>query len=250
VSLTDELLHFRSWIVFGFVILILAGIGLAWAIGGRISQTISGLRVPALPLGLGKLVIVPSLRLKEADETRHALIRATTMLLEAQQKALHDPLTGLPNRELFAEVANQRLAVCRKEGTTLAVLYLDVDTFKSVNDNYGHAVGDALLCAVATRLRHAIRRADLAARVGGDEFTVLLVGIRLGVAAKVAGRLGDLLSHPYPLGPLTLHTSVSIGVSEYPDSGASIPVLLASADEAMYKAKAAGRRRAAVAGAT
>ena len=250
MSVTDELRHFLSWIVLGAAILFFAGLGLAWAIGGRISQTLYGLRIPALPLGIGKLVIVPSLRLKEAEETRHALIRATAMLLEAQQKALHDPLTGLPNRELFAEVANQRLAVCGKGGTTLAVLYLDVDSFKSVNDNYGHAVGDALLCAVATRLRHAIRPADLPARVGGDEFTVLLVGIRLGVAAKVAGRLGDLLSQPYPLGPLTLQISASIGVSEYPASGASVEALLASADEAMYKAKAAGKHRVAVAGAT
>ncbi len=104
-------------------------------------------------------------------------------------------------------------------------------------------------CAVATRLRHAIRPADLPARVGGDEFTVLLAGIRLGVAAKVAGRLGDLLSQPYPLGPLTLQISASIGVSEYPASGASVEALLASADAAMYKAKAAGKHRVAVAGA-
>jgi predicted signal transduction protein with EAL and GGDEF domain len=148
VSLTDELRHFLSWIVLGAAILFFAGLGLAWAIGGRISQTLYGLRIPALPLGIGKLVIVPSLRLKEAEETRHALIQATAMLLEAQQKALHDPLTGLPNRELFAEVANQRLTVCGRGGTTLAVLYLDVDSFKLVNDKYGLSV---TLCYVLSR---------------------------------------------------------------------------------------------------
>jgi diguanylate cyclase (GGDEF)-like protein len=205
--------------------------------------------MPARLFGLGKLLSAHSHRLKEADEMGQTLIRATTMLLEAQHKALHDPLTGLPNRELFAEVANQQLAICRREGTKLAVLYLDLDDFKSVNDTHGHAVGDALLCAVAERLRNAIREADLAARVGGDEFTVLLVGIRLEAATKVAGKLGDLLSQVYPIGSLALHISASIGVSEYPYSGASIAELLASADAAMYKAKATSKRRTALAGA-
>lgn len=149
MSLTDELRHFLSWIVLGAAILFFAGLGLAWAIGGRISQTLYGLRIPALPLGIGKLVIVPSLRLKEAEETRHALIQATAMLLEAQQKALHDPLTGLPNRELFAEVANQRLTVCGRGGTTLAVLYLDVDSFNRSTTNT--VTLSVTLCCVLSR---------------------------------------------------------------------------------------------------
>ena len=86
MSVTDELRHFLSWIVLGAAILFFAGLGLACAIGGRISQTLYGLRIPALPLGVGKLVIVPSLRLKEAEETRHALIRATAMVVGGQTK--------------------------------------------------------------------------------------------------------------------------------------------------------------------
>ena len=171
------------------------------------------------------------------------------MLLETEHRANHDLLTSLPNRELFTEVAAHQLAVCRREGSGLAILYLDLDGFKSINDRYGHAAGDELLCAVAARLRNAIRGADLAARWGGDEFAVLLVNIRMDAAAKVSGNLVDLLSRPYSIGPRTLQISVSIGVSGYPGSGTSITELLASADAAMYKAKAAGRRRAAVAGA-
>ena len=147
MSLTDELRHFLSWIVLGAAILFFAGLGLAWAIGGRISQTLYGLRIPALPLGIGKLVIVPSLRLKEAEETRHALIQATAMLLEAQQKALHDPLTGLPNRELFAEVANQRLTVCGSPPWRSCILMSIASNWSTTNT----VTLSVMLCCVLSR---------------------------------------------------------------------------------------------------
>jgi len=190
---------------------------------------------------------VPSLNLKEADEVGQALTRASRMLLDAQHQADHDRLTSLPNRSLFTEVADSQLAVCRDSDTKIAILYIDFDGFKSVNDAHGHATGDELLCVIAARLRNAIRGSDLAARLGGDEFAVLLVGLRLETAAAVARELVELLSLPYPIGRLTLHISASIGVAEYPGAGTSIEALLASADRAMYRAKAAGKRRAVVA---
>ena len=169
------------------------------------------------------------------------------MLRDAEHRANHDSLSGLPNRELFEEVANQRLALCRREGGELAILYVDLDDFKSVNDGYGHAVGDELLCAVAARLRNSIRGDDVAARFGGDEFVVLLTDTPRPAAATVANNLVDVLSRPYPIGPLTLRISASIGVAAYPSSDASISTLVANADAAMYKAKKAGKRRAAFA---
>jgi diguanylate cyclase (GGDEF)-like protein len=238
-TLIGQLRRSLSRIIHSFASRRLLGRGLVQRVAGQIFQTIYGLTTPALALDLGKLVTVPSLRLREAEEMRQALARASRMLLEAQHKALHDPLTGLPNRELFVEVANQQLVVCRSQGLKLAVLYIDLDGFKSVNDSYGHAVGDELLCAVATRLRNATRGADLAARLGGDEFAILLVNTRLAAAEKVARKLASLLSQPYAISGLTQQISASIGASEYPSSGTSIAALMERADAAMYKSKAA-----------
>jgi diguanylate cyclase (GGDEF)-like protein len=238
-TLAGRLRRSLSRIIHGSAPTRLLGRNPAQRIAGRISQTIYGLATPALAIDLSKPVTVPSLRLKDAEEMRQALARASRMLLEAQHKALHDPLTGLPNRELFLEVANQQLVVCRGHGLRLAVLYIDLDGFKSVNDSYGHAVGDELLCAVATRLTNAVRGADLVARLGGDEFAVLLPKTRLVAAKSVALKLAYLLSQPYAISRLTRQISASIGASEYPSSGTSIAALIERADAEMYKSKTA-----------
>ncbi|MBV8746134.1 MAG: GGDEF domain-containing protein [Xanthobacteraceae bacterium] len=174
-------------------------------------------------------------------------MRASALLRDAQRRANHDALTGLPNRPLFLEAAEHHLAACRESGNKLAVLFIDFDGFKSVNDRHGHGTGDELLREIAMRLRNAIRGFDLAARLGGDEFAVLLVGLRSDAAARVAGELVDVLSLPYPIGRLALQLSASIGVAEYPVSGTTMEALVASADRAMYEAKAAGKGRAVVA---
>jgi diguanylate cyclase (GGDEF)-like protein len=169
------------------------------------------------------------------------------MLLDAEHRANHDSLTNLPNRDLFNEIAIQQLAACQRERIGLAVLYVDLDGFKSVNDRYGHSVGDDLLCAVASRLTNAIRGSDLVARLGGDEFVVLLIGVEPKDAKAVAHNLIGLLSRPFAVGALTLQISASIGVAVYPSAGDSIPILLSRADAAMYKAKKAGKQQAAIA---
>ena len=177
------------------------------------------------------------LRLKEANEVGQALTRASRMLQDASYRANHDPLTQLPNRELFQDIAVAQLAACHREGSGLGILYVDLDDFKHVNDRYGHAVGDELLRAVATKLRNAVRRSDLVARLGGDEFAVLLFGVQPSGATAVANHLIEVLSRPFALRGTTLQVSASVGIAVYPNSGNSIAMLLSRAYAAMYKPK-------------
>ncbi len=240
--LTNELRQVLWWLIFGVAILLLSSLGFAWAIGGRISRSIHGLTVPALALGSGEAVKVPSLRLKEADEVGQALMKASEMLRDAEHRAYHDALTGLANRALFKEIVDQQLASCHRTGTTLTVLYIDLDRFKDVNDIHGHVTGDEILRSVAARLKNSIRRSDVAARLGGDEFAVVLPHTGVEAAEEVARKLTDKMSVPYTVGPLTLNVSASIGVAGYPRSGTTSEELLHSADEAMYKAKSSKKR--------
>jgi diguanylate cyclase (GGDEF)-like protein len=241
-NLTGELWHLVWWLVLGLVLLLLSSLALAWAIGGRISRSIHGLAGPALALGFGEAVMVPPLHLREADAVGQALIKASKMLQEAEHRGHHDALTGLANRILFNEIVDHQLAVCARSGTPLAVLFVDLDGFKAVNDTNGHATGDELLRAVAQRLKGGIRSSDLAARLGGDEFAIVLVNTGMKEAAIVARKLADSVSIPYPIGQLKIEISASIGIAGYPESGTSSEALLHSADEAMYETKS-GRKR-------
>jgi diguanylate cyclase (GGDEF)-like protein len=241
-ELTSALWRLLWWLVLGLALLFLTSLALAWAIGGRIARSIHGLSGPALALGFGEAVTVPPLHLKEADEVGQALIRASRMLQEAQHRGHHDALTGLANRALFDEIVDHQLAICARIGTPLAVLYVDLDGFKAVNDTHGHAAGDELLCAVAARLKNGIRSSDLAARLGGDEFAIVLVNTDMEAAATVVSKLADSVSTPYPIGQLTIEISASIGIAGYPGSGTSSEALLHSADATMYQAKS-GRKR-------
>jgi diguanylate cyclase (GGDEF)-like protein len=246
-SLTNELFDSLAWFVAGTVVLLLSSLALAWVIGSKIARPIHELAAPALALGSGEAVTVPSLHLKEADEVGRALTRASAMLRAAQHKANHDTLTGLANRALFDEIFAHQLASCSRTRKNLAIVYVDLDGFKLVNDVHGHAIGDEVLCIVATRLESAVRQSDLAARLGGDEFALILLHTGLAAAQTVAGKLMDSLCAPYSIGSLELLISASIGVAAYPESGITAEALSLRADEAMYKAKAAGRQGYAVA---
>jgi predicted signal transduction protein with EAL and GGDEF domain len=149
-GLTGELWSALWWLVLGLVPLLLSSLALAWAIGRGISRSIHGLCGPALALGFGEAVTVPPLDLKEADDVGQALIKASQLLKEAQHREHHDALTGLANRVLFDQIVEHQLSLCARTGNPLAVLYLDLDGFKAVNDTYGHATGDGF-CA---RSRH------------------------------------------------------------------------------------------------
>ena len=156
--------------------------------------------------------------------------------------ARYDPLTGLINRTLFADRLENAVAGARRDGSVVALMFLDIDGFKEVNDRHGHHVGDALLRQVAERLVGTVRESDTVARLGGDEFTVILEGgRRVEDAGQVATNVLKALSEPYRVGREDIAVTSSIGVAAFPLDGETAAELLKGADIAMYSAKAAGR---------
>lgn len=157
--------------------------------------------------------------------------------------ASFDRLTDLPNRGLFLDRLSQSLALARRERTLGALLFLDLDHFKQVNDQLGHAAGDELLIAVGRRLREVVREGDTVARLGGDEFTVILNRIREPAnAAVIAGKILSALAKPLVIAGTELTIGASIGIAIYPDHGEKVDALIEAADHAMYRAKNAGRQ--------
>lgn len=156
--------------------------------------------------------------------------------------ATHDALTGLPNRSLFGERLEHALRCTQRTQHRIAVLFLDLDRFKLVNDSLGHGVGDELLKIVGERLRACVRETDTVARLGGDEFTLLLedVGDARHVA-HIAQKLLDAIGAPFHIGGEEIYVTPSIGVSMYPDDGEDAQTLVLHADRAMYEAKGAGK---------
>ncbi len=155
-----------------------------------------------------------------------------------QQMAFSDTLTGIPNRALFFDRMHQAIEMAKRDSRLFALLFLDLDHFKSVNDNLGHSIGDLVLKEVAQRLKRCIRGSDTVARMGGDEFAIILAEIvsppdAEGVAAKIA----DALSVPFRFGDRECSVGVSIGISLYPSDGPDADEMLKCADSAMYMAK-------------
>jgi diguanylate cyclase (GGDEF)-like protein len=165
--------------------------------------------------------------------------------LDAEQLsylARYDPLTGLINRTLFADRLQGAVARSRRDGGLVALMFLDVDNFKDVNDGFGHATGDVVLRQIAQRLRWSVRESDTVARLGGDEFTVILEGgHRVEDAGRVATKILTSVTAPYQVGGQELRITASIGIAMYPVDGEDADELLRAADIAMYSAKAAGK---------
>lgn len=158
--------------------------------------------------------------------------------------AEYDLLTDLPNRVLLADRLQQSLSLARRNSTPLALMVLDLDRFKWVNDHHGHAAGDAVLKLAANRMQSCLRASDTVARVGGDEFVVLLPKIGATAdALNVAEQIRAALAAPYPIGSARCQLSASIGVAVYPDDGDDAATLQRHADAAMYAAKQAGANR-------
>lgn len=225
------------------------GLGLlfAWFVGGRIARSITALTKPALALATGETLVIPPLQFKEANEVGKALLDASAALRQSNYDAHHDILTGLPNRAMFHIFVSKQLALCQREKTELSLLYIDLDGFKAVNDIHGHAIGDQVLREVSLRIGTCIRASDIAARFGGDEFAIALVGADMGNASFFADRLIDAISRPYLFGAVEAKISASIGVAVYPASATDIDTLTKKADQAMYTAKASGKKRYCVA---
>lgn len=158
------------------------------------------------------------------------------------QLAYHDPLTHLPNRLAFESQLEHALRVCQRENRQLALMLIDLDNFKNINDTLGHHVGDVLLQQVAIRLRESVRASDLVARLGGDEFVVVLPEIEGPLtAARVAEKIQMTFAESYRVSDHLLYTTPSIGISLFPGDGTDADILLRNADSAMYHAKDVGR---------
>lgn len=160
-------------------------------------------------------------------------------------QATHDPLTGLSNKALLSASMGKAFARAKRGHSCGAVLFLDVDKFKRVNDSLGHAAGDSLLAKVADRICSEVRETDIVARVGGDEFAILLADIERGDDLKVAGEVAERIcrsvSRPFVIWGQEVYVSISIGISVYPPHGLDEESLLAKADAAMYQVKENGR---------
>ncbi|MCA9850021.1 MAG: sensor domain-containing diguanylate cyclase [Dehalococcoidia bacterium] len=159
-------------------------------------------------------------------------------------QALHDPLTGLPNRIQLLQRLNDFLAGARERGVPVAMCVVDLDSFKHVNDSYGHPAGDAMLVASARRLQESVRETDLVARIGGDEFVVLLGGADDSSIDAITRRIVDRISAPLVFDGAEMHTTVSVGVA-ITDGSATPDALFRDADSALYRAKSLGRNQVA-----
>ena len=192
--------------------------------------------------------ILWSARWSEDHQLRIAIAHDITERKKMEQQlhyiAGHDPLTELPNRALLFERLQTSLGLARREGTSLSLLFIDIDGFKHVNDSYGHLVGDKLLKSIAQRLRHCVRKSDTVGRFGGDEFLVVLNCINsLEKVLVIAENIRSELDKPYRFDDLVLQLSPSIGMARYPDDGDDEQQLIQHADKAMYSAKNAGGNR-------
>ncbi|CAN5439144.1 hypothetical protein BH11PSE9_BH11PSE9_05980 [soil metagenome] len=176
------------------------------------------------------------------------IARDITGRIEAERiiwhQAHHDPLTSLPNRRLFMDRLRQEITRASQAHSCFAVMCIDLDGFKQVNDKFGHQAGDRVLEACATRLTDCLRRSDTAARLGGDEFTALLPHMTsMATAASLAQRVKERLSEPVPFGPHQLEVSASIGIGFFPVDATELDELLHKADQALYAAKQGGKNR-------
>ena len=244
---------------------LMAGIGLANLVGGIASRNAGTPRygillicILTLPFALATILSpVPFLFLIGLQTPVYTagmiflLLENHKILLDLhhserhnRQMAHHDLLTGLPNRALNQKLFSELLAgpwpQAGSSGSKLTVFCLDLDGFKAVNDRFGHAAGDAVLVAVADRLRASVRDADFVCRIGGDEFVILLPDITDGEAAAVARRIISRVSEPFEFAP-TARVGASIGLASAPRDGVTADELLSAADRAMYEAKRRGK---------
>lgn len=208
------------------------------------------------PLGIGRWLIVSSMLLVSGATIAWLMHEMSSMQqsLQAEAKRLrcsqaklthlvgHDALTGLSNRKAFNSHVEQMLAEARERQQTLALLYMDMDNFKTINDSLGHAAGDELIRSVAWRLKQAVRDADTLSRQGGDEFVMVLSNIEdVQTAITIARRMQEVVAQPFEVGSKQLLTSLSVGIALFPADGHDADTLVRKSEMAMFEAKKAGR---------
>jgi diguanylate cyclase (GGDEF)-like protein len=192
-----------------------------------------------------RLVIESELANTKTDlaEVRDDLSKAQVKGEEAQQMALQDPLTGLQNRISFEQGLDHGLTQAKRHGWKLAVLFIDIDNFKSINDTHGHDLGDQVLLVVASRLQSFVRDQDTVSRWGGDEFVCLLLEVKEEADVSIlAEKMVDLIGEALEFNGTNLSIEASIGIAIYPTDGETAEVLFKNADTAMYKAKGTEKR--------
>ena len=244
-ALTRALLDQLALVLLGVVVALGAGLWLARTISLRLLESVGQLNRAAISVRRGEDVQMPTLQLRETEAVLGAMVEAASAMQRVKFFAQHDALTALPNRLLFDEVAERVLALANRQRQTLALLALDLDGFKAVNDTLGHAAGDEVLKTVAQRILQTIRASDTAARIGGDEFILLLVDVTTSQALETAQRIINLLSEPYP--GTQVPVSASVGVAMYPGKVETLKALAAVADQALYAAKQSGKGRVVLA---
>lgn len=172
----------------------------------------------------------------------HDVTMARAMVLEMSHLAQHDVLTDLPNRLLLNDRLTQAISLARRNQNQVAVLFLDLDGFKHINDSLGHSIGDKLLQSVAARLSACVRKSDTVSRLGGDEFVILLSEVEHAADAAIsAAKTITEVKRVHSIGEHRLHVTASIGMSTYPEDGEDADTLIKNADTAMYHAKEYGR---------
>lgn len=185
-----------------------------------------------------------STSIREVDQLSHDLEKMRRSLVELAErmhyKAMHDALTGLPNRTLNDDRLNLAVTRAGRENTNFAVLLLDLDRFKDINDTLGHGIGDEVLRIVANRLNTEIRDSDTVSRIGGDEFCAIIDGVERVVAENIALKLANVIEPPFEVSGHTLQVGTSIGIAVYPQDGITPELLIQHADVAMYEAKYKG----------
>jgi len=197
-------------------------------------------RVAALAEAFARMVVQLEIREYRLERTIEDLLKVKAEL----ELANYDALTGLPNRVIFRDRLRQGVAQAQRSGKPLAVMYLDLDRFKWVNDNLGHAAGDELLRQVCGRLGEVVRESDTLARLGGDEFACVLPELDdPTIAETIAARFVEVLNEPFQLAAGAANIGTSIGIAFHPAHHKEAEALLKLADQAMYEAKRGGRNR-------
>ena len=191
-----------------------------------------------LLIGMVALPLYFSSLLKQLNDQHNEMKK---LYEQMARYATHDSLTNLPNRKHFHDQLANTIVTARQTKGTFTVLYLDLDGFKAINDVMGHGIGDRLIENTARRLERCVRKGDMVARVGGDEFVVLLQDVASFDIAKVAENIIESLSKPFTIAEKTLCITTSIGVATYPHDGADANALIHNADSAMYETKRSGK---------